>query len=69
MTGIVKMIIDIEKFKKDLSELLKKYNVHIGVDLQGDTRVVKTNFIVGSNTSNEDYILAEYASYIYPEDL
>jgi len=60
---------DIDNFKKELRQLLIKYGVTIGVDIDGDTHGINTNFIVANSNRNETYILNYYSSYLDSYDL
>lgn len=62
--------LDVEAFKKELAELLWKYNAYLGVDINGDTHGLRTNFVVGTNNqSAKETVLSEGDSYLYPTDL
>ena len=57
------------EFIKELQNLLKKHNVRIGVDIDGDTHGIKTNVIVGSLNDRTQFNLNEGSSYIDSSDL
>lgn len=61
--------LDIEAFKKELAELLWKHNAYLGVDINGDTHGLRTNFVVGTNTPRRTETLIQGDSWLYPCDL
>jgi len=56
------------EFKRELRELLNKHQVSIGVDVEGDTHGISTNFVVLDN-DGKTHILNHYSSYLDPHDL
>jgi hypothetical protein len=62
---------NIQKFKKELKELLTKHDVNLGVDIDGDTHGIdETNFTVTTNKAPwTEYILCEHEAYIDASDL
>ena len=63
-----KLKLNVSKFCKELKILLKKYNATLGVDINGDTHGIDTNFIV-QDSNGKDYILNHYTAYIDHSDL
>lgn len=55
-------------FCKELKELLHKYNVLLGVDLDGDTHNLQTSFVITNYKTDEEYILGNMC-HIGPSDL
>jgi len=60
---------NIDNFKKELKSLLIKYDVYLGVDIEGDTHGTSSNFIVAKNNSEKYHILSHYQDFIYSSDL
>jgi hypothetical protein len=52
--------IDVGSFKKELSELLKKYDATIGVDIDGDTHNLRYNFILADRYDREQILVDGY---------
>jgi len=58
----------IAEFKNDLRELLKKYNVGIGVDIDGDTHGISENFVICASNGDTLEVINEYESYLFSCD-
>lgn len=62
--------LDVEVFKIELAKLLWKHNAYLGVDINGDTQGLRTNFVVGINAlSMKKTVLSEGNSYLSASDL
>jgi hypothetical protein len=59
---------DLKNFKKELADLLEKYNCDLEVTLDGDTHCLTTNFVVSDNR-NWEAILNRYETWISASDL
>lgn len=62
-------VFDLDEFRKDLKSLLKRYNVELSVDIQGDTHCLNESFIVTDNTARLEYTLAEHSFSLSHSDL
>ena len=70
VNGCVVDMANIREFKKELKALLLKYEVGIGVDLEGDTHGLCTEFVVFPLKGHENLaVLAEHECYLTPGDL
>jgi hypothetical protein len=54
--------VDIVEFKKDLRELLEKYNVELEVVLDGDTYGIDADFEVYDKSNGKAYTLNKYST-------
>ncbi|MBL4901010.1 MAG: hypothetical protein JKX76_15490 [Colwellia sp.] len=68
MPNLKRSNIDLAAFTDDLKKLLDKYNVRLGVDIEGDTHGVTENFVVIDSQHNE-HILNHYSAYVDASDL
>jgi len=59
---------NVDDFKKDLADLLKKHDVTIGVDIQGDDCNLGESFVV-IDSKDKEYTLKPYDRYIDASDL
>ncbi len=61
---------NINTFKKELHDLLNKYNVTIGVQLEGDTfGIVSEKFIVYSDEPKRERVLCHDSAWLNAKDL
>ena len=63
---------DFDGFRQELRALLAKYNVSIGVEIEGDTHCLSTNFVVESNGSyyeRKQVVLDYYTQMINASDI
>ena len=62
------MSIDIKELKKDLCELMRKHDCFLGVDIDGDTHGMFTDF-VAIDSKGKSHILNPHYEYIDVHDL
>jgi hypothetical protein len=58
----------VNAFRKDLRELLIKYNLTLAVDIDGDTHGITENFIIMDDKGNQ-HILNHFSAYLDASDL
>jgi len=49
---------------KELKELLKKHDVCLGVDIDGDTHGISAKFIVEDRKTQKETVLVNFSAYI-----
>lgn len=62
------MNIDVNAFCMDLREVLDRYKVVLGVDIEGDTHGIRTDFVV-IDSANNQLTLSACDCYLYANDL
>jgi len=61
---------DIKNFAKELKVLLEKYDLNLGVNIEGDFYGIQVKgFIAHDNKDNQDYYLCEYSLGLSAYDL
>lgn len=60
---------DTKNFCKELKTLLEKYNVKLGVDIDGDTYGININGFVVVDGKGKQEFLADYTAYLSAYDL
>ena len=58
----------INQFKRDLHDLLKKYDISLGVSMEGDTHGVRADFLV-IDSNRREHIIELFANFLSDSDL
>lgn len=59
----------IESFKAELQALLARYNVEIGVDVQGDTWGLQYDFVISRVWSDDLHVLVKHYNHVGVSEL
>lgn len=63
------MNINVQEFKKELKELLEKYNVSLSGEYEGDTHGISSETFVVTDSDANEHTLNHCSSYINASDL